>query len=272
MIDDRIGIAGDWHGYKIWAAKTIKSFAQKGIHRILQLGDFGFWPGNTGKEFLHTVDNVAKTMDTTIYVTPGNHEYYPYIKTLQPHPVKTGWVYDPTYPHILVAPRGLKWEWFGKTFLSFGGANSIDFNSRIEGQSWWPEERITYAETDLVPQEHVDVMVAHDCPIGVDLFSGRQQQFWTPEQLNYALESRVMIKEVTDKTTPTLFFHGHYHFFVNRNTTLYSEILEENYQIHTIGLNKNGDPQANSILYVKSLQTETPDWLNSELYEEYNRP
>jgi hypothetical protein len=52
----RIGIAGDWHGNAAWAVRTIGKISVRlprhGPRIILQLGDFGIWPGSDGSEYL----------------------------------------------------------------------------------------------------------------------------------------------------------------------------------------------------------------------------
>lgn len=43
--------------------------------------------------------------------------------------------------HVTVLPRGHRWEIAGRSFVSLGGAPSVDYLQpfRHQGESWWAE-------------------------------------------------------------------------------------------------------------------------------------
>jgi Icc-related predicted phosphoesterase len=235
-----IGVAGDWHGNKGWSRVALNTFADAGILHILHVGDFGFWPGNSGQKYLYRVNKVLQENNQTLYVTLGNHEDYVQISRFNPHPTMLGFVYDRNYPNILVATRGARWEWEGVSFVSLGGANSIDFTGRTEWINWWKGEQITLADIyNTVAGGKADVMVTHDCPAGVNIWGEhRSDPIWSPTELRYAAESREALRHAVDGVKPNILFHGHYHFFVDTISELNDG--NDDYQIRTVGLDMDG--------------------------------
>lgn len=252
-----VGVAGDWHGNNGWAGIAIAQFAAQNIKHILHLGDFGFWPGNSGQKYLHKVNKRLQANGQTLYVTLGNHEDYVHVSRLNPHPVMPGFVYDSRYPNILVAVRGARWEWDGRSFVSLGGANSIDVTGRTEWVNWWKAEQITLADVyNTVSGGHADVMLAHDCPAGVNLFGKRDElnSIWSPAELRYAQESRTMMRQAVDTVKPDLFLHGHYHFLADHTTVLNDGV--EDYTLHSIGLDMDGSKNNLALLELSTLELE----------------
>ena len=82
----RVGVAGDWHGDRIWAISALRHFHQEDIRVVLHLGDFGVWPGPYGRIFLEQVERALETLDMVLLVTPGNHEDYDQIDSWVPVP------------------------------------------------------------------------------------------------------------------------------------------------------------------------------------------
>ena len=70
----RAVFAGDWHGNLLWATSRIQSIGSSGVKTILHVGDFGIWPGASGKRYLQGVENTCERHDVDILITPGNHE------------------------------------------------------------------------------------------------------------------------------------------------------------------------------------------------------
>lgn len=217
----RIGILGDVHGNANVALAALKRFFAEDITDILQVGDWGFWPGKHGQAFLTYVNTLLAKNGQTLYVTPGNHEDYTFLKNL--HVREDGWAEAKS--HILVAPRGHRWEWEGVSFVSLGGAPSVDRGWRVRHQRsqgypvWWAEEDITSEDMDKTMEGgYADVMIAHDAPLGVPMIerkiAGNPMGF-EEEDLAYAYQGRQKMKTVVDAVKPNLFFHGHYHFKVH---------------------------------------------------------
>lgn len=254
---DRLGIAGDWHGNKGWAKHALLKFAHLDIKHVLHVGDFGFWPGNSGRKYLYQVNKVAAMYGITLYVTLGNHEDYVQVSALQPHPTMEGFVYNRDYPYIVVASRGARWNWNGVSFVSLGGANSIDFTGRTENINWWKGERITLGDIyRTIEGGHADIMISHDCPAGVNIFGSHRDEKngWSPTQLAYAGESRMALRQAVDGVKPDMLFHGHYHKFLDLTTELNDGL--EDYTLRSIGLDMD-ESQKNLMI----LELATRDYL-----------
>lgn len=246
---EMIGIAGDWHGNKAWVRTAIERMGELGIKHVLHVGDFGFWPGNHGQKYLHRVNKFLKLHSITLYVTLGNHEDYVQVSALQPHPTLEGFVYNRDYPNIVVAKRGARWEWNGVSFVSLGGANSIDFTHRTENISWWKGERIALGDIyRTVEGGHADIMIAHDCPAGVNIFGNHRDEKngWTPTELEYAHQSRYALRQAVDGVKPDILFHGHYHRFLDLTSELNDGV--EDYSLRSIGLDMD-DSRHNLIVF-----------------------
>lgn len=246
---EMIGIAGDWHGNNSWVRTAIERMGALGIKHAIHVGDFGFWPGNQGRKYLHRVNKFLKMHSITLYVTLGNHEDYVQVSALQPHPTLEGFVYNRDYPHIVVATRGARWEWNGVSFVSLGGANSIDYTFRKENINWWKGERITLGDIyRTVEGGHADIMIAHDCPAGVNIFGSHRdaKNGWTPTEIAYAQQSREALRQAVDGVKPDILFHGHYHRFLDLTTELNDGL--EDYPLRSIGLDMD-DSRHNLIVF-----------------------
>lgn len=206
-----VALAGDWHGNTRWAQEAIRNLAQFGIKRIYHLGDFGIWPGDQGRRYLDHVNATAKHFGVDIWVTPGNHEDYDQIDRATP---LLQWVAS----NIALIPRGSRWQDAGRTFVSLGGAPSIDFEARTEGVSWWRGEMITLAEAEAVAADgHADVMLAHDAPdngtaaVQAIINTPPERNPWSTAGLSYAAEGRSLMTLAVEGVKPKLFAHGHFH-------------------------------------------------------------
>lgn len=216
-----VAVAGDWHGNIPWARQAIQRLDDLGIHTCYHVGDFGIWPGPAGKRWLTAVETAAAAADLSIYVTPGNHEDWARLDTR--------WTSAPGEPiqlsrHIAVLPRGYRWNVDGRSFVSFGGGASIDFELRIAGQSWWPSELPTEADAAAaIAGGRADVMLSHDAPLeGTPAVQrardpGSPGRQWSRAARDYAALSADRITKVFAAVTPQLLVHGHFHV---RNETI----------------------------------------------------
>lgn len=206
-----IGLAGDWHGNGRWACSAVEWFAEQGVSVVEQLGDFGIWPGDWGQRYLDAVQGAAEAAGVTVYVTPGNHEDYSQIDAVEVDAGGVRWIRN----RVGLRERGSRWELGGCSFVSLGGAPSIDRWMRVEGVSWWREEMITLEEAERVAAAgYADVMLAHDSPNGgvaavqAIVTSGGG---WSAEALAYAREGRELMDIAFAGVRPRVFAHGHYH-------------------------------------------------------------
>lgn len=257
----RIGIAGDWHGDKDWALARLEDFRAAEVRLILHLGDFGIWQDENGDNYLNSLNVTAEANGQKLLVTLGNHENYAMVDALVTLTSGefAGWQVNPELPNILYATRGQRWEWDGVSFVSLGGANSIDRYTRQEGINWWPEEQISYGDVMRTAQGgYADVFLSHDCPAGVPLFDeGHDTQVtgarWTEAALDYAAHSRVDLRAAVDDVKPGILFHGHYHHYLDLNTTL-KGWKGEDYDLHSVSMGMNGQATNIGVLELPSKQ------------------
>lgn len=213
-----VGLAGDWHGNTRWGLDSLDRFATAGVSTVLHLGDFGIWPSNSGAKYLRKIEAACARQGITLLVTPGNHEDWSRIdnkaatsrNTLGP--IK--WFTD----HVALLPRGHRFEIQGRTFVSLGGAPSVDSGWRTSGTDWWPSEMITTEEAaEVAAGGHADVMLTHDSPNppravpAVAQMIATNPQGWPLTALSYAAVGRNRMDAAFEGVQPRLLVHGHYH-------------------------------------------------------------
>ncbi|TFB53635.1 metallophosphoesterase family protein [Cryobacterium tagatosivorans] len=214
--ETRVVIAGDWHGNVNWVGKAIPSIARNssGVRTILHVGDFGIWPGAGGRKFLDAVDFwCARAGISRVLVTPGNHENWDWLEE--------AFVSEPGNPVALssvveVLPRGYRFEIGNRTFASFGGAASVDYEMRSAGIDWFPGELPTEQDVErAISDGPADVLLTHEAidggtPASEDMLRSNPMR-WSPEALNYSSRSRALVTRVWDGVAPKILFHGHMH-------------------------------------------------------------
>ncbi|WP_028644595.1 metallophosphoesterase [Nocardioides sp. URHA0020] len=224
-------VIGDWHGDRSWANARLQSLGERGVSVALHAGDFGIWPGPSGKAFLQSVEKVCARYDIAVLVTPGNHEHWSRINQLWENPKnrEADGERRPLYltEHVAVLPRGYRWSMHGRSFVSLGGAPSVDFLSRRQGKDWWPEEQMTQEDVDrTIAGGYADVMITHDAPgppwatRAVEDIVTTNPMSWTDRALSYATEGRDLVTAAFLGVAPRLQVHAHYHCSGQRTVTL----------------------------------------------------
>lgn len=248
----RLLLVGDCHGNNKFMSTVILKYALRyEIDKIVQLGDFGYWEHRAdGVEFLDRTERKLAQVGIQMFFLDGNHENHPLLWERYP-PNEEG--FCRVREHLFYLPRGHRWTWDDVTFLSLGGAYSIDKEWRlaeefeasvhsVESQAetlWWPTETIT-AEQAYHAKEggRADVMLTHDSPWGIDM-RGIKGEFW---QSN---ENRRLLRDVVDTVRPRWLFHGHYHMevrdrFLDHPNEVDGELLWE--RTNVLGLSFEGLP------------------------------
>ena len=205
---ERVLLAGDWHGNADWAEACTAAAAEAGCPVVLQLGDFGLWPGRAD-EYLDRVDGAAERAGVAVVWIDGNHEDHDALDRWRDRAGPTGLV--PMRPHVTWAPRGTRWTWSGMRFGALGGAVSIDRFLRREGVNWWPQEAVAPADVERLGDGPLDVLVTHAAPAAVT--------FPVPPRLRLpaaivadARAGRALLHDAVHRTRPRLVVHGHHHF------------------------------------------------------------
>jgi predicted phosphodiesterase len=210
-----VAFLGDMHGN--WSALAVqvgRILNETQAKTIYQVGDFGLFPDKIRKNRrLGTIHRRLEEADALMYITPGNHEDWGWMKSwMEDEPTSI-----PHFPRFVVLPRVWRWELNGTRFLSVSGANSIDFRYRTVGKTWWLEEQIT---DDIVKEAKrdgkTDVLVCHDSPDhptsnAVAWIFNENPGGWRFDEREYAEQSSRQLGRIAQATAPSLIVHGHMH-------------------------------------------------------------
>jgi hypothetical protein len=179
---------------------------------LFQVGDFGFWPRlvtpkqrsfawASGIKRYRTMDvTEIKNHNTKIHWCDGNHEDHWTLKMFRED--------NQVAPNVFYQKRGSTITLpDGRNVLFMGGADSIDKDCRILGRDWFPEEIITQADIENLPDIQIDIVISHTCPecLVADMLPYNSFKFNDPstQALQYVLE----------KYDPQYWFFGHWHHF-----------------------------------------------------------
>lgn len=202
----RVLLAGDWHGNEDASAAAIALAGDHGCAKVLQLGDFGLWPGREDA-WLDHVDAHAAAAGVELYWVDGNHENHASLAAWSGSAGADGLVAMRT--HVVWASRGSRWEWAGVRFGALGGAVSSDRFLRREGHNWWPQEAATAADVERLGSDRLDVLASHAAPTA---YPAPPKALRLPADiLADAAAHRAHLDEAVRRTRPRLVVHGHYH-------------------------------------------------------------
>jgi hypothetical protein len=201
-----IVLAGDWHADATHAVRVIEAAASIGATRVVQTGDFGFWPQHPrGRDFITKVAARCVELGLSVWFCDGNHEDHsqlPHASADQPVSVA---------PSVWWVPRGTVVEWDGRRVMFMGGAVSVDQPRRTPGIDWFPTEIPTPAEVArAVGAGPVDIVAAHEGLPGTPLVS-TYRSFIPPEIVELADRVRSQMGDIADAVSPDLWVHGHWH-------------------------------------------------------------
>jgi len=214
--EKQVVVAGDWHGNFSWVEKALPAIIHEApyMKTILHVGDFGLWRGARAAQYLDTIDRLCVDGGLErILVTPGNHEDWSLLDQAfakQPgEPVQ----FSDT---VWMMPRGFRFSLSGRTFMSFGGAASIDYAQRTKGHDWFPTEIPTDEdEATAIAGGSVDVLITHESVYRGTAAADRALRSnplgWSPEELAYSSVSRELVTRLWKATGPRVLLHGHMH-------------------------------------------------------------
>ena len=137
---------------------------------LIILGDFGlYWKED--ETFEHWMDWFGSKPFTTLWID-GNHENHAWINSLPVSEWHGGKVHR-SLDNLIHLMRGEIYDIDGKMFLAAGGADSIDKNRRIVGETWWEEEQWSYRQQQTMAYNleqlrssggNLDFVLSHTCP------------------------------------------------------------------------------------------------------------
>ena len=219
----RVFITGDTHQSLDINKLNSKNFPLNSILTkddiLIICGDWGcIWDGSGEDKYWQ---NWYEKKNFTTFVVLGNHENYDLI---QNYPIvqfcggRARKVSDSVYLEI----RGEVYNFNGKTFLSFGGADSTDKHLRKEGESWWSGERITEedlenARRNVKKYDYIDYVITHTGGSEINRFIGFETS-----------ESDKILDQILSEIKYGTHYCGHYHvdlYYLNHRI-IYDDVCE----------------------------------------------
>lgn len=202
-----IMLLGDSHGDDNFIRGALIWAQAHGIERVLQVGDFGYWPKfDSGQRFLKACGEISIETGVDLYFLDGNHEDHDELNALQArHPGSNFMRASKRQGAPIFIRRGATWEWEGTRFGAFGGAYSVDRGARTKFHSWFPQEMPDRSK--IAELGKVDVLLTHDSPVVPEpyLISG---QFVRNEE---SAKSQEAVYDALMSSQPDLLIHGHWH-------------------------------------------------------------
>lgn len=137
-------VTGDTHGFRDRFDKdsVIERTLKEGDYLFI-CGDFGFCFSETESEKMFLRELAEKPY--TVCFVDGNHENFDWLDSLPVENWNNGKIHvverdGKGTPKVIHLMRGQVFEICNKKIFTFGGANSIDKNIRVEGKTWWRQE------------------------------------------------------------------------------------------------------------------------------------
>ncbi len=207
-----IFITGDTHGDAHFIKLKELSKKRKSLTRndyVIIAGDFGgVWYKGRYNQDLH----IYKRLPFTVLFVDGNHENFDILDNM-PIEVWKGGNAHRVADNIIHLMRGQIFTIEGKTFFTFGGAESVDKDTRTTGLTWWPQEIPTqqdYAEAykNLAKYDNrVDYIITHTIDESA-LYCPQMQRFLESKGLTETNRGLSGFEKAVDYKH---WFFGHYH-------------------------------------------------------------
>lgn len=169
-------VTGDMHGeWERFRSRDMKKLKKGDI--LMICGDFGFIWDNSRKE--KQILQKMATLPFTVAFLDGCHENYDLLLSY-PEETWNGGRIHRIAPNIVHLMRGQIFTIENRTFFTFGGGHSQDYEYRTT-ETWWKQERPTRKEVETAVanlQKHynkVDYILTHEPPamlkecLGVDV-------------------------------------------------------------------------------------------------------
>lgn len=204
-----IYITGDTHGSLSIAKLNDRNFPQQQYlsknDYVIICGDFGLvW--NNSEEELKWRKWLSNRTFTTLFID-GNHENF---DLLYDYPIieKFGGKVHQINDSIYHLCRGQVFNIDNKTFLTMGGARSVDKAFRQEYVSWWKQEVPNYDEYEEIlynvekSHREVDYVLTHTAPLHILKLINK----------DYELDGlTIFLWHLAENLKFKKWFFGHYH-------------------------------------------------------------
>lgn len=222
-----IYLTGDLHGnpskLDLFHEKIGKKLTRDDY--MIILGDFGMiW--STDMQYGYFADMIRiheyfeqKYPWTTLFID-GNHENFVHLKQFRKKKWNGGTVSFLT-EHCIWLRRGQIYTIDGLTFLTIGGAYSVDKAWRTPLVSWWKDEAITRRDINTAKKNlalydnKIDYILTHCAPTSVHQIIAHQEKY---SDYNHGCkpdsENEALLQEINDLVDFKQWYFGHYH--INR--------------------------------------------------------
>jgi len=197
-------IHGDWTAMNTTIARACRE--QPDITHIVQVGDLAYgWRGikpfKASRSFFSDEEMEIYNNADKMWLD-GNHENHDLLDQDQ-----GAWLPEWTY-----MPRGSVLEVQrddGETIraMFFGGASSIDKDSRTPYITWWPQEYIKYGQIAKALQQEgtIHAIFSHEHPL-IFPYSDRRYS------IQFGDADKEMLDKLEMKFKPAFWFFGHHHY------------------------------------------------------------
>jgi hypothetical protein len=242
----RVALLGDVHGDLQHLTLAIRSARALSAPVLIQLGDAALiWPGESWNRTLDKISRRLAASDVYLYLVEGNHDWIP--KLREEFPLGANghrqlraniFLFSRGYRAMLLAPDP---KTPGRTLAVLPGANSIDRELRTENRDWWPGEAIADEDLAALGNDHADVLLGHEVPLGVrelDVEVSANRDGWSETALEYAAEGRRQFHRGFLAVRPKLAIGAHWHRHLDSEID-YGE-GEDRFRSRVVILDQNG--------------------------------
>lgn len=227
-MNGRVFVTGDKHGDFSFLPDFCSTLHTSINDVLIILGDAGLnFHGGRSPEELGVKRKIAR-LPITLLLVRGNHEMRPEdcdnMEVLNNHsfihgvsvddPIIPDVLYwEPDIPNVLYANDGGAYHIYGQSYLTIGGAFSVDKEYRLLWNRFWVvNEKLTYEEMLDILDRHdhhrYDHIMTHTCPIEwepVDLFLS------FIDQSKVEKDMEIFLSDVNKYVSWEHWWFGHYH-------------------------------------------------------------
>lgn len=218
LLDERrVAVVGDWESQSRLVAPLLQRIRREApdVRTLLHVGDLRWSAPRTSaargrnapsEEFAAWLDEQLQRLQfQRLILVPGNNEWWDRLhEEFEDHPDR----FFRAAHRIWIAPRGLRFELAGRTYLCMGGAASLHDDGG-------PFEAPTDADIEhAAAGGEVDILLTHEA-LNVDMpeltSAMRRGPRFSDTRMAASAESRNRVTQLYNRVRPQLAFFGHMH-------------------------------------------------------------
>jgi hypothetical protein len=201
-------LLGDIHGNHSVLRRAIETSVEAGAVALVQVGDFGLFPGNGIDTGFY---NVTKDSPIPVYFIDGNHDDCTRWTSL----TEVTQIWDDA--NLFYVPRGTVMELDNRTVAFLGGAASIDKDYRLRnGWHWDDKEEVRPQDVETLLSnaqgKTIDMLITH-CPPGsvIDEHFDPMNKLFFGVGLDWTDPSQALIQRAWEALGTPMVYSGHMH-------------------------------------------------------------